>query len=82
VCSKCLLPLSPEGIKTLGDRKRETVKPTDEEIRIAARAQALRTVTSLVRQAEVLGVTPEHFAELIDQENKAMSAESSPQIIT
>lgn len=84
-CVTCGLPLVPDSIKSIKDRKKDqaqVVKPaaTETDIRNAARALALQTVHSIVRQAEILGVTPEVFAEIVDQENKSMQ-EPQPQLV-
>ena len=82
VCAMCRLPLAPEGIKTIGERKQITKAPASEtEIKNAARSLALRMVHTVVRQAEILEISPERFSEFIDQEQQLLQQESQPSLI-
>lgn len=82
VCANCRLPLAPEGIKTVGERKQMLKNaPTETEIRNAARSLALRMVHTVVRQAEILGISPESFSEYIDKEQQILQQESQPSLI-
>jgi hypothetical protein len=86
VCAMCRLPLAPEGIKTVGERKQiqadgNKVVASETEIKNAARSLALRMVHTVVRQAEILEISPEKFSEFIDQEQQLLQEESQPSLI-